>query len=133
MSTDKFFADSNVLLYMLLANDEKAQIVRRLVTQGLTISVQVLNEIVSVMRRKHRLDWSEIRDDLEVVVEMFAIEPLMLETHTLGVKIAEESGLRIYDACIVAAAELAGCNVLYTEDLNHGQRIGRVEIHNPFI
>ena len=38
----------------------------------------------------------------------------------------------MYDALIVAAAELAGCDVLYTEDLNHGQRIGRVVVRNPF-
>ena len=133
MSTEKFFADSNVLLYMLLARDEKSRTVRKLAAQGLTISVQVLNEIVSVMRRKYRLDWAEVRDNLEMVSELFAVTPVTIETHSLGLKIAETTGLRIYDACIIAAAELSGCTIVVTEDMNHGQRIGSVTVHNPFL
>jgi predicted nucleic acid-binding protein len=132
MSTDKFFADSNILLYLLIANDEKARTVRGLVAQGFTISVQVLNEIVSVMRRKYRLEWSEVRDNLEIVGELFAVVPMTIEVHTLGLKVAQDTGLRIYDSCIVAAAALNGCDVLFTEDMNHGQRIGGVLIQNPF-
>ena len=52
--------------------------------------------------------------------------------HGRAVEIAEQHLLGMYDALIVAAAELAGCDVLYTEDLNHGQRIGRVVVRNPF-
>jgi predicted nucleic acid-binding protein len=57
---------------------------------------------------------------------------LTVETHALAVQIAEEAMIDIYDANIVAAAELAGCDTLYTEDLNAGQRIGGVTIRNPF-
>ncbi len=40
--------------------------------------------------------------------------------------------MRIYDACIVASASLAGCGVLYTEDLADGAVIADVRITNPF-
>jgi predicted nucleic acid-binding protein len=54
------------------------------------------------------------------------------ETHDLAFEIARRAGLNIYDACILAAAQLAGCHTLYTEDLNSGQRFGNVTILNPF-
>jgi predicted nucleic acid-binding protein len=38
-----------------------------------------------------------------------------------------------YDALIVAAALDAGCERLYSEDLNHGQAIERLRIENPFV
>jgi predicted nucleic acid-binding protein len=60
------------------------------------------------------------------------IVPVSSETHELALRLAQDAKLGIYDACIIAAAELAGCDVLYTEDMSHGQRIGRVSIRNPF-
>jgi predicted nucleic acid-binding protein len=38
----------------------------------------------------------------------------------------------IWDAFIVRAALIADCETLYTEDLQHGQRIGNLTILNPF-
>ncbi len=61
------------------------------------------------------------------------IVSISFETHELAFDIARRTGLNIFDANIVAAAELSGCDVLYTEDLNEGQRIGSVTIRNPFI
>ena len=62
-----------------------------------------------------------------------AVVPLALETHELGLHIAERYRFSIYDALIVAAALLAGCGTLYSEDLQDGQSIdGRLVIRNPF-
>ena len=61
------------------------------------------------------------------------VVPVTIDTHNLALEISRFAKLNIYDANIVAAAELAGCGVLYTEDMNHGQRIGGVEIRNPFM
>lgn len=62
-----------------------------------------------------------------------AIVPLALETHDLGLQIAERYGFSIYDALIVAAALRAGCRTLYSEDLQDGQTIdGRLVVRNPF-
>jgi predicted nucleic acid-binding protein len=38
-----------------------------------------------------------------------------------------------YDALIVAAAIEAGCNALYSEDMQHGRTIGGLAIVNPFL
>lgn len=126
------FFDSNVLLYLLEDRNPKSAIAEELLAEGGVISPQVLNEFTDVARRKHRFEYAEIRELLDPIREKCRLVPLDFETHELGFAIAEQTNLRIYDACIIAAAELAGCDVLYTEDMNHGQRIGRVRVQNPF-
>ena len=127
------FFDSNVLLYLLELQSPKRAVALRLASEGGVVSVQVLNEFTDVARRKHKLGFDDIAEALEPVRELCRIVALTPETHDLAFEISRSTMIRIYDACIVAAAELAGCDVLYTEDLNHGQRIGAVTIRNPFI
>ena len=55
-----------------------------------------------------------------------------IETHELGLEMAERYGFSIYDGLIVAAAVRAGSAILYTEDLQQGQVIDQVTIQNPF-
>jgi predicted nucleic acid-binding protein len=57
---------------------------------------------------------------------------LDIETHDLGLDIGERYGFSIYDGLIVAAALRAKCVILYTEDLQHGQAIEKLQIRNPF-
>ncbi len=57
---------------------------------------------------------------------------MTLETHERGVALAERHCVSIDDAMIVAAAQLAGCQMLYTEDLRDGQAIGGIEIVDPY-
>ncbi len=125
------FFDTNLLLY-IVERGPKAVPVQALIDHGGTISVQVLNEFVRVCRHKFKLAFSEIADLLAPLKDGLAIVDLTLECHERAFEIVRDHKVNIYDANIIAAAELAGCDVLYTEDLNHGQRIGRVNIRNPF-
>lgn len=127
------FLDSCVLIYALSEGDERSSIAEELLASGGIISVQVLNELASVARRKLNLSWPEIRqvlDDIRVLCEPPV--PLSLETHVSAIEIAERYGYHIYDALILAAALEAGCHVLCSEDMQHGQKIGSLTIHNPF-
>ena len=96
------------------------------------ISVQVLNEFVSVVRRKYSLSWDEIRELLVGFRSRLRVEPLTAAIQERAVEIAEAYRLDIYDANILAAAELAGCRTVYSEDMQHGQRVGGLTIQNPF-
>lgn len=125
------FLDSNVLLY-LLASGPKSLRARELLGQGGTISVQVLNEFVAVARRKLKLRFEDIESGLELVRAHCEVADLTLAVHERAVEFAKSTNIEIYDCNIIAAAELSGCDVLYTEDLNHGQRVGGVTIRNPF-
>ena len=111
----------------------KSVAAKALLRRGGVVSVQVLNEFVSVTRRKLRLDWKEVRR-LLASVEVFCGPPrtLTTETHVRALAIAERYDLHIYDANIVAAALLAGCETLYSEDMQDGQRIDSLTIRNPF-
>jgi predicted nucleic acid-binding protein len=125
------FFDTNVLLY-ILEKSSKAVVAQALINHGGTISVQVLNEFVRVCRRKHSLAFNEIADLLAPLKDSLAIVDLTLKCHERAFEIARDQKINIYDANIIAAAELADCDILYTEDMSDGQRIGRVTIRNPF-
>ena len=132
MSGGEAFFDSNVPLYLLSAEPGKAERAEALLAGGGVISVQVLNEFAAVARRKSDLSWVEIREILTTLRTLCRVEAVTAATHDLGLEIAERHGLSLYDSLIVAAASLAGCRVLYSEDMQDGQTIGGVTIRNPF-
>jgi predicted nucleic acid-binding protein len=130
---DKAFFDTNVLLYLLSADDVRADQAEALVALGGTISVQVLNEFAAVASRKLRMTPGEIRDILAPIRAVCAVVPVTVETHDRALELAERYGLSMYDALIVSSALLAGCRTLYSEDMQHGQVIDRqLTIRNPF-
>lgn len=127
------FFDSSVLLYMLWQGDSRAPITTNLLLDGGTINTQVLNEFAAVARRKLKMDWDEIRKALFYIRALCnPVLPFTLETHELGTAIAQRNGFHIYDSLIIAAAIHAGCTTLYSEDMQHGQRIEGLTILNPF-
>jgi predicted nucleic acid-binding protein len=76
----------------------------------------------------------EIIDALDVLrILLDAPAPLTGELHEMAVNIARRQNFSIYDSLIVAAAQHTGCAVLYSEDLQHGQRIDQLTIRNPFV
>jgi predicted nucleic acid-binding protein len=131
VATDAFL-DTNILIYLLAAESPKVKVAREVVASGGVISVQVLNEFARVAQRKHSLEWAEISDYLSGFRESLQVEPLTVATQSRAVEIASAHRLGIYDANILAAAELAGCRIVYSEDMQHGQRIGDLTIRNPF-
>ena len=128
------FADTNVLLYLTSKEIVKARVAERLLGEGLVISVQVMNEFANAGRRKIGLSWAEIHEMLDTISAISTVVPLTLATHRRGRAIAERYLLATYDAMIVAAALEAGCDTLFSEDMQHGQMIeGRLRIANPFV
>ena len=127
----RVFFDTNILLY-LIDTDAKAARAEALVKTGGVISVQVLNEFVAVARRRHSLTWDDIHDLLAGFRTQFQIETLTIAVQERAVEIAATHRFHISDANILAAAELAGCRIVYSEDMQHGQRVGGLTIVNPF-
>jgi predicted nucleic acid-binding protein len=126
------FLDTNVLVYLASADTGKAERAEQLIAAGGVISVQVLNELTNVGRRKMRLSWAEMHDFLVLVRAFLSIEPITVETHETGLALAERYGLSVYDAMIVASAVLSGCTTLWSEDMQHDVVIDGVRIMNPF-
>jgi predicted nucleic acid-binding protein len=127
------FFDTNVLLYLASDNTEKADRAERTIAAGGTVSVQVLNEIASVARRKMKLSWSETRAFLSTLRSVLTVHALTVETHETGLKLAERYGFSVYDGLIAAAALHAGCDTLWSEDMQHGMKLAEgLRIIDPF-
>ena len=126
------FLDTNVLIY-LLTDDPRNARAFELARSGAVISVQVLNEFTSVARRKHALSWDDVARAVAGFRAYLQVEPVTVDVHERALEIARRHRFSIYDACIIAVAEKAGCRTLYTEDMQHGQVIGGVTIRNPFL
>ena len=125
--------DTNVILY-LLDDGPKADRAEALVQRGPRISVQVLNEALVNCRRKAGMTWDEAGEFLLGIEQLCTVEDLTPRTHTVGRALAERYRFSVYDAMIVAAALLAGCTTLYSEDMQSGLLVeGQLRIVNPFL
>lgn len=127
------FIDSNIVLYLLSADAAKADRAEMLVSQGGIISVQVLNEVAAVCRGKLKMPWDEIDPLLQAMKTACTVQPLTQDTHERAMALARQFQFSIYDANIVSAALLSGASTLYSEDMQHGLRIDRLTIRNPFV
>jgi predicted nucleic acid-binding protein len=131
--SDKPFLDTNIVLYLLSEDTAKADRAEALLAAGGTVSVQVLNEAVSVMTRKLKMNLDEIREVLAGVRHYCTVKPLTAEIHDEALAIMGRYGFSVYDSLIIAAAIRAGCDTLYSEDLQDGFRAGDgLTIVNPF-
>ena len=130
----RVFFDSNIVIYSVAQGDPRSEPARELIFAGGHISIQVLNEFVNVGHRKLGKSWREIHAILEAIrLSCDPVWPITGETHRLALVVAQRYGLQIYDAMIVASATLAGCDTLYSEDMQDGQQIGGLTIRNPFL
>ena len=127
------FFDSNILIYAY-STDVRRERALRTIAGGGVISAQVLNEFTNVLRKKQKQDWAVIEAAVQSIRFRFPdTVPLTADTHAAALALARDHALAFYDALIVAAAIDAGCDTLYSEDLQHGRNIGGLAIVNPFL
>ena len=129
----KVFIDTNIVIYALGPNSTKTTQAAALFAQHPTISTQVLSETANVALRKLALPLAETRKLLTTLESMCQVEMIASACLHRALDITERYGVSWYDSLIVAAALEAGCDTLYTEDMQHGQVIdGTLTITNPF-
>lgn len=137
-SHSKSFVDTDILIY---AHDRTAgpkhelarQLLEKLWSTGQgVVSTQVLQELWVNLRRRVAppLSTQEIRSLIEDYLswEVVVNTP---ESILAALEIEERYQLSYWDALVLQAAESCGAAVLYSEDLNAGQRYGAVEVVNP--
>jgi predicted nucleic acid-binding protein len=130
------FVDTNIVVYALSGQDSAKQAVaqRLLAERGAarpSLSTQVLAETYSVLTRKLR--WAP--DDALAAVTLLKqlrVVALTPETQLDALRLAVEHRLSGWDAMVVQAALQAGCDTLFSEDLQPGRRFGSLEVVNPF-
>lgn len=134
---DNIFIDSNMFIYSYTdILPEKQVKARKLIEElpQMTISTQVLNEFVNTMFKKMKVPWKVITANLQEIIKNTQVKNISDQTVLKACKIAEKYKLSYYDSLIIAAAIEAGCNTLYSEDMQNGQLIeNKLKIVNPFI
>jgi predicted nucleic acid-binding protein len=138
--SDKYFIDTNILVYSLdPADPRKARMAEELVTRGVdsrlgVISYQVVQEFMNVSLRRFRFTMTATELELyffKILLPMMTIPSssgLFLE----ALRLQKTNQIAWYDSLIVAAAQLGGCKILYSEDLQDGRRFGDLVVENPF-
>jgi predicted nucleic acid-binding protein len=132
------FLDTNVLVYGLdLTYPQKHRVARELVSRAVAgefvIGAQVLVELAATLLHKFRKQLSPA--DVAAVVESLRPIPLILPDADMVRRAVEAHaayGIHFYDGMIVAAAERAGSEKIWSEDLNAGQEYFGVMVANPF-
>ncbi len=134
MNAKKIFFDTNTLLYLLSSDNNKADWISQNLQQSNVISVQVLNEFTSASLRKIKISNTELDEFLDLFKSTFSVRAIDVETFDTGLMVSRRYGYQHYDAMIIASALQAGCERLYSEDMQHRQIIDkRLQIVNPFI
>jgi predicted nucleic acid-binding protein len=127
------FFDTNILVYIASSDAVKADQAEAAIGRGGAISVQVLGELANVARRKMQMSWTDTHSFLGMMRGLLTVHPVTLEIHEKALALAERYGFSIYDAMIAASALQAGCDILWSEDMQHGMALGEgLRIVNPF-
>ena len=127
------FFDTNVLVYLASGDAAKADRAEAAIAAGGAISVQVLNELTNVARRKMQMSWDDTRAFLNMLRSLLTVHAITVEIHEAGLGLAGRYGFSTHDAMIAASALHAGCDTLWSEDMQHGMVLDEgLRIVNPF-
>ena len=134
------FVDTNILVY---AQDRTAgakhELATNLVdrlwqTRSGVLSTQVLQEFCAAVIRNSAkpVPFAELRNALKDYLSWEIV--INAPDAVLGALMFQERyQISFWDALMIHAAEEAGVDILYSEDLSHGQRYGSVRVINPFL
>jgi predicted nucleic acid-binding protein len=140
-SPARFFLDTNIFVYTF---DETSQVrmakARELIEMALTtglgvVSHQVVQEFLNVATSEFAVPLSpaDCRTYLEqVLAPLWRVWP-NAALYLRALEVQEQSGYGLHDSLMVASALVAGCHILYTQDLQHGRRFDSLTVVDPFL
>ena len=138
---DRYFIDTNILVYSFdNENSHKRNIALKLISEALTqskgiISYQVVQEFMNVALKKFKVPFNtnDCQKYLTVVLEPLCEVYASIDLYHKALEISERWQFSFYDSLIISAALKSECSIIYTEDLQHGQKFFELEIVNPFM
>jgi predicted nucleic acid-binding protein len=131
------FIDTNVLVYAEASDEPLKQqaalaLIKRLYenNEGV-LSTQILQEYCNVALKKLRLPTTHIRAQLDLYeqFEVVQVTPAIIRS---GLDLQQTRSVSFFDSIVLASAHAAGCNVIWSEDMNTGEVINGMQITNPF-
>lgn len=134
----RVFVDTNVLVYTDDPRDPGKQsraltLLKEHLRGGTgVLSIQVLQEYFSTSTRKLRLSAELAKQRIEIFATLHVVEPCV-DDLLAAIDIHRLHRVSFWDSLIIRSAKVAGCRVLATEDMQHGEIIDGVRIVNPFL
>lgn len=131
--TARFFADTNVAVYALDADPQRHERAFSIMRQSPVISTQIINEFLSVLTGKKGVPRERANRYARIMLRRCEVVPLTAQVVERAISVGERYQISHWDALVVAAALLSGCDTLYSEDLQDGQVFERcLTVTNPF-
>lgn len=138
--SDKFFLDTNILIYAYDGSDPAKHAIALSLIEAISksgtpvVSTQVLQEFAAAVRRKAKplLSTRKVQEILVEILQAWEVFVGNAVTIISALEIEERFKVFFWDALILSAAHSSSATILYTEDLNHGQTYGSVQVVNPF-
>ena len=133
----RVFFDTNILLYLYGADHRKRELATSLFRGAskegtLLISTQVVQEFHAAGSKKLRIP-SDILRTLTMALLQLPTVVVQADQITAALELETRFQIPFWDSLILAAADSGGARVVFSEDLNHGQRYGNVVVENPFL
>jgi predicted nucleic acid-binding protein len=132
---NKIFIDTNILIYAYseTEKEKKEKVLSLLEDEIICLSTQVINEFIWVMYGKFNVDIKSLKLITDNLFEMYQVSLIKDSTIAKAIDTVLQHKLSYWDSLIVASAIESNCDILYTEDLQHGQVInGSLSVLNPF-
>jgi predicted nucleic acid-binding protein len=135
---ERIFIDTNIIVYANDARDTLKQkialdIISKLMTSRAgTISTQVLQEYANVAIYKLQQKPPVVVRQIKLLEAMDVIQQTPDQIRR-AIEISQLYQVGFWDACIIANAEYANCDTIYSEDFNTGQYYSGLKVKNPFL
>jgi predicted nucleic acid-binding protein len=137
----KAFIDSNIFIYAYNQQDPRKQtaaldLIRENTIEGTgVVSYQVVHEFFhfALVKAASKLRADDAQALLEDVFRPLQMVPSSFSLVSNAIGLQARYRVSWYDSLMVAAAQQSGCEILYSEDLQHGQEFGTVRVQNPFL
>jgi predicted nucleic acid-binding protein len=131
---NKCALDTNILIY----NHDKNDAYRRLISEDFlrvnpVISSQVISEYLNYMMKEYKIEKKKLIRACALWLKKCTVQPVGSSTIELASRLIDRYDFQLFDGIIVASALEANCDILYSEDMQHGQVIeASLKIINPY-
>lgn len=134
MTNSTIALDTNVLIYLHDNSSTKRAIANDLLAGNPRISSQVISEYLNTTRRLLNLSKDELLIQTSALFSGCTIIPVLPYTLLFASELVNQYKFQLFDAVIVASAIEGHCDILYSEDMQHGLVVDKsLTIINPFI
>jgi len=132
---DRVFLDTNIFVYLYSEDEPEKQSIAFAVFEQFhcLTSTQVINEFCSVCLRKLAMPAIDVSQSIREIIENCELCYIDMDTIQNALTLKDKYGYTYYDCLVLASANLNGCKIIYSEDMQHNQLIeGKLKIINPF-